>query len=116
MARKSKKMWGLVICAGIGVLIGMQLAGSDVPSSDPSIRSSVNASQQTSPSSRTSSNTFIVQTTQEDVRNMTPEQILLPNAKKPTVDVLADKTSGLLQELSQKSIRMVVSLFSSLTD
>lgn len=45
--------------------------------------------------------------------NLTPEQILVPEGQKPTVDVLADKTAGLLQEASQKGIRWVVSLFSS---
>ncbi|MFF2016769.1 hypothetical protein [Paenibacillus sp. NPDC058177] len=44
---------------------------------------------------------------------LTPEQILVPEGQKPTVDVLADKTAGLLQEASQKGIRWVVSLFSS---
>jgi hypothetical protein len=44
---------------------------------------------------------------------LTPEQILVPQEQKPTVDVLADKTAGLLQEASQKGIRWVVSLFAS---
>ncbi|SET66793.1 hypothetical protein [Paenibacillus sp. NFR01] len=42
---------------------------------------------------------------------LSPEQILIPDGQKPTVDVLADKTAGLLQQVSQKSIRWVVSLF-----
>lgn len=42
---------------------------------------------------------------------LSPEQILVPDGQKPTVDVLADKTAGLLQQVSQKSIRWVVSLF-----
>lgn len=48
-----------------------------------------------------------------DYSTKTPEQILIPEEQKPTVDVLADKTAGLLQQASQKSIRWVVSLFDS---
>ncbi|OKP97249.1 hypothetical protein [Paenibacillus sp. P46E] len=48
-----------------------------------------------------------------DYSRMSPEQILIPDEQKPTVDKLADKTAGLLQEASQKSIRWVVSLFDS---
>ncbi|WP_379135073.1 hypothetical protein [Paenibacillus sp. sgz500958] len=44
---------------------------------------------------------------------LTPGQILVPEEQKPTVDVLADKTAGLLQRASQKGIRWVVSLFAS---
>ncbi|WP_150266456.1 hypothetical protein [Paenibacillus tepidiphilus] len=47
---------------------------------------------------------------------MSPEQILIPDSQKPTVDVLADKTAGLLQQVSQKGIRWVVSFFDSAED
>ncbi|MFC3745415.1 hypothetical protein [Paenibacillus sp. GCM10012306] len=53
------------------------------------------------------------QETEDYSTTLTPEQILVPEGQKPTVDVLADKTAGLLQEASQKGIRWVVSLFSS---
>ncbi|QUL53663.1 hypothetical protein KDC22_25370 [Paenibacillus tritici] len=49
----------------------------------------------------------------KDYSTLSPEQILLPEEQKPTVDVLADKTAGLLQQASQKGIRWVVSLFDS---
>jgi hypothetical protein len=49
----------------------------------------------------------------QDFSTLTPEQILIPEEQKPTIDVLADKTAGLLQQASQKSIRWVVSLFDS---
>ncbi|MNW69481.1 hypothetical protein D3C74_485020 [compost metagenome] len=49
----------------------------------------------------------------QDFSTLTPEQILIPDEQKPTIDVLADKTAGLLQQASQKSIRWVVSLFDS---
>lgn len=53
---------------------------------------------------------------QQEVKNYSttsPEQLLIPEEQKPTVDQLADKTAGLLQQASQKSIRWVVSLFDS---
>ncbi|WP_405173303.1 hypothetical protein [Paenibacillus sp. FSL H8-0260] len=49
----------------------------------------------------------------DDYSTKSPEQILIPEEQKPTVDVLADKTAGLLQQASQKGIRWVVSLFAS---
>lgn len=49
----------------------------------------------------------------EGYSTKTPEQILIPEEQKPTVDVIADKTAGLLQQASQKGIRWVVSLFDS---
>ncbi|MEK3879355.1 hypothetical protein [Paenibacillus sp. FSL M7-0420] len=49
----------------------------------------------------------------KDYSALSPEQILIPEERKPTVDVLADKTAGLLQQASQKGIRWVVSLFDS---
>ena len=49
----------------------------------------------------------------KDYSTLTPGQILVPDEQKPKVDVLADKTAGLLQRASQKSIRWVVSLFVS---
>jgi hypothetical protein len=48
-----------------------------------------------------------------DYSMKSPEQILIPEEQKPTVDVIADKTAGLLQQASQKGIRWVVSLFDS---
>ncbi|MBP1999137.1 hypothetical protein J2Z69_000156 [Paenibacillus shirakamiensis] len=46
----------------------------------------------------------------------TPGTLLLPEANQPAVDRLADRTGELLQNASQKSMKWVVSLFSSLTD
>lgn len=49
----------------------------------------------------------------QDYSTLTPEQILIPEEQQPGIDVLADKTAGLLQRASQKSIRWIVSLFDS---
>jgi hypothetical protein len=51
-----------------------------------------------------------------DYSTLTPEQILIPEEQNRGVDVLADKTAGLLQQASQKSIRWVVSLFDSVEE
>lgn len=61
----------------------------------------------------TAPTTNLPQQVVSDYSTQTPEQILIPEEQKPTVDVLADKTAGLLQQASQKSIRWVVSLFGS---
>ncbi|MEC0369862.1 hypothetical protein [Paenibacillus chibensis] len=127
MSRWGKRIWMVGIWAGIGVLIGMQLAGSGgspdtgkTPAyADLSTVQTVGTKQ--TPAPRQSSNHFKVeeqpeQVEAQDLSPKTPEQILSTNANKPTVDVLADKTAGLLQDLSQKGIRMVVSLFDSITD
>ncbi|AIQ54278.1 hypothetical protein [Paenibacillus sp. FSL R7-0331] len=49
----------------------------------------------------------------QDYNTLTPEQLLIPGDQQPGIDVLADKTAGLLQQASQKSIRWIVSLFDS---
>lgn len=53
------------------------------------------------------------QQTKPDYSTLSPGQILVPEGQSRTVDVLADKTAGLLQKASQKGIRWVVSLFDS---
>ncbi|MWV45316.1 hypothetical protein GRF59_16975 [Paenibacillus sp. HJL G12] len=129
MSKWSKRIWMVGIWAGIGVLIGMQLAGSGGTQQD-SGKNAVYTDQQSVraaaaaqvPVPRKSSNQFKVEEQQpeqvevKDMGSQTPEEILSTNTNKPTVDVLADKTAGLLQDLSQKGIRMVVSLFDSITD
>lgn len=127
MSKWVKRIWMVGIWAGIGVLIGMQLAGSG--GSPDSGKKAVYTEQRAVPAyanqvptPRKSSNHFKVQEEQpdqvevQDSRMQTPEQILAPNTGKPSVDVLADKTAGLLQNLSQKGIRLVVSLFDSITE
>ncbi|RED39081.1 hypothetical protein [Paenibacillus sp. VMFN-D1] len=134
MSKWAKKVCVLGIWAGIGVLVGMQLASPDAPAPAPQAQTAAAAvqagpqagpQQQQQPSQpRQSSNRFKaadVQPQQEQVEvqdwhEKTPEQLLVDQGGTPTVDVLADKTAGLLQELSQKGIRLVVSLFSNVTE
>ncbi|WP_405174848.1 hypothetical protein MHI27_24005 [Paenibacillus sp. FSL H8-0261] len=63
--------------------------------------------------SNPASTTDLPQKVVDGYNTKTPEQILIPEEQKPTVDVIADKTAGLLQQASQKGIRWVVSLFDS---
>jgi hypothetical protein len=132
-----RKVWAIVIWTGMGVLLGMQLSGlGKTSSSEPKVQMVPNGGQQqqiTIPipqqnkSTEVSSYTITLQPnpvpseqSQTEISNVqkdaTPQQILIPEASKPTVDVLADKTANLLQQASEKSIRFVVSLFSSATE
>lgn len=65
------------------------------------------------PQNNITSNTEPPQQVAQNYTTQSPEQILIPDEQKPTVDVIADKTAGLLQQASQKGIRWVVSLFDS---
>ena len=136
MSKWAKKVCVLGIWAGIGVLVGMQLASPDAPAPAPQAQTAAAAVQagpqqgastqprQQPSQPRQSSNRFKAADEQpqqeqvevQDWHEKTPEQLLVDQGGTPTVDVLADKTAGLLQELSQKGIRLVVSLFSNVTE
>ncbi len=136
MSRFAKKMWIIIIWAGLGLLLGMQLANPNKPSS-PLPQQNISKATSNAPqeitvplpqidqNSGAGSYTITVQANpgqeQEQVEvpsysDKTPQEILIPDRSKPTVDVLADKTGNLLQKASQESIRFVVSLFSSATE
>ncbi|OAB33993.1 hypothetical protein [Paenibacillus glacialis] len=142
MTRFTKKMWIIIIWAGLGLLIGIQLAS---PSRSSSIQPNIAKATTTRPvqeitvplpqivpnAQTAGSYTITVQANPTPAQNedtseqqqvevpdysdKTPQQILIPETSKPTVDVLADKTANLLQKASQESIQFVVSLFSSAT-
>lgn len=100
----------------------MQLASPDAPAPAPQAQTAAAAvqagpqqgastQQRQQPSQpRQSSNRFKAADEQpqqeqvevQDWHEKTPEQLLVDQGGTPTVDVLADKTAGLLQELSQK--------------
>lgn len=46
----------------------------------------------------------------------TPRELLAVNVQQASVDTMADKTAGLLQNLSRKGIRWVVSVFDGVTE
>ncbi|MGQ3480530.1 hypothetical protein [Paenibacillus sp. TY11] len=46
----------------------------------------------------------------------TPRELLAAKEQQPSVDTMADKTAGLLQNLSRQGIRWVVSVFDGVTE
>ncbi|UNK20024.1 hypothetical protein MNQ98_08410 [Paenibacillus sp. N3/727] len=134
MSRAGKKLIAIVIWAGIGVLIGMQLGGMEGPMVQKGTSRQVQQAQQgqgdlpaldhkaqdaaSQASARETAEQVDDRYTEEEQPKFepTPRDILLPESSKPPADVLADKTAGLLQQLSNQSIRWVVSMFGSITD
>ncbi|SMF88638.1 hypothetical protein SAMN05661091_4355 [Paenibacillus uliginis N3/975] len=135
MSRAGKKLIAIVIWAGIGVLIGMQLGGMEGPMVQKGPMSGqVQQAQQgqgdlpaldhkaQDAASKASAGETAEQVDDRYAKEEqpkfepTPRDILLPESSKPPADVLADKTAGLLQQLSNQSIRWVVSMFGSITD
>lgn len=126
MNKAAKKLAAVVIWAGIGVLAGMQLGGSDgalvrdVPSfgqvrQEDSLSPGTSGAVQEQPGSPAPVPVKEESPAKPKFEPL-PRDILLPDAPRPPADVLADKTAGLLQDLSNQSIRWVVSLFGAITD
>ena len=129
MGRTFKKLAVIVIWAGIGVLAGMQLGGSDT-AGNPGGAAAVQQERFTLRTEaqeefRRAERAGLKQDTPQDLYETeqekpsfvpVPRDVLLPDVPKPPADVLADKTAGLLQELSSQGIRWVVSLFGSVTE
>lgn len=129
MTRAAKRFVALLIWAGIGVLIGMQLGGGDAPAND--LSGSVQKQDQIKEDRATTGwggNVRLPQSVdnydevganaaeQQPKFEPAPRDILLPDRPKPPADVLADKTAGLLQELSDQGIRWVVTMFGSIIE
>ncbi|MBO2943288.1 hypothetical protein JJQ72_04740 [Paenibacillus sp. F411] len=128
MSKSGKKLAAFLLWAGVGILIGLQLGGEgravqDTAAGLPAQMQGYPAVEQPAPSLQGN----IAGPEQEAGYGKAPEparpkfepvprDILLPGASSPPADVLADKTGGLLQRLSNQSIRWVVSLFGSITD
>jgi hypothetical protein len=163
-----KKALGFVLLIGVGVLLGMQLAGSGLrsvygPEWDGNPVSSVNQQkaeyEQTVIEDTPAANVRVNSRTNDasgavemkpqtdtneantDERNKdqyaretrewytttaqnastrqsreTPRELLAVNVQQASVDTMADKTAGLLQNLSRKGIRWVVSVFDGVTE
>ncbi|QWU15021.1 hypothetical protein SAMN04487895_109225 [Paenibacillus sophorae] len=91
------------------VYVPVTLAPSAVPQAQPS---AAPAAQQPA-AGASSPPASLPQLPAGNYSTLTPGQILVPGEHKSTVDTLADKTAGMLQNASQKGIRWVVSLFDS---
>lgn len=136
MSRLGKRFVALIIWTGIGILIGMQLGGSEAPMPGDGTRhiQSVQPGQvqglqgEANPGNgwggKLQSPPPVVDPAvqEQEIRKRwaeyepSPRDILLPERSQPPADVLADKTAGLLQQLSDQSIRWVVSMFGSIAD
>ncbi len=135
MSRMGKRLVALIIWTGIGILVGMQLGGAKAPVPADGTRAvqTVRQNHAQDPQAgaaqgngwggtRKNPPTSESSVLEEDARKSlpeyepTPSDILLPERSQPPADVLADKTAGLLQQLSDKSIRWVVSMFGSITE
>lgn len=124
MSRAGKKLIAIVIWSGIGVLVGMQLGGlegtgiQNAPLSGQQVQQVQSQDELPAPQDNQGSKTYPEIAVREESPKFepVPRDILLPESPKPPADVLADKTAGLLQQLSNQSIRWVVSVFGSITD
>ncbi|MCV4229716.1 hypothetical protein OHJ21_00935 [Virgibacillus sp. LDC1] len=135
MSRMGKRLVALIIWTGIGILVGMQLGGAKAPVpgdgtgavqtvQQDHIQDPQGGAAQGNGWGGTRKNPPVSESTvlEQDARKTLPEyepmpsDILLPERSQPPADVLADKTAGLLQQLSDKSIRWVVSMFGSITE
>lgn len=130
MSRMGKRFVALIIWTGIGILVGMQLGGAKapVPADGTGAVQTVQQDHAQNPQGGgwggTRKNPPLSESAvlEQDARKIlpeyepTPSDILLPERSQPPADVLADKTAGLLQQLSDKSIRWVVSMFGSIAE
>ncbi|WP_226002801.1 DUF3679 domain-containing protein [Paenibacillus sp. BJ-4] len=163
-----KKALGFVLLIGVGVLLGMQLAGSglrsvygpewdgdpiqsvnqqkaeyeqtvieDTPAANGQAYNRTNNTSGTvqfKPQTDTNETNTNERNEDQDARGTrewytttaqnastqqsraTPRELLAVQAQQASVDTMADKTAGLLQNLSRKSIRWVVSVFDGVTE
>nr|WP_145404339.1 DUF3679 domain-containing protein [Paenibacillus xylanexedens] len=114
MSRFGKKMLSVSVLMLLGVLLGMQLAGNGFQQNKPAESIPAMATTESTPVQNESAP---AEPTPSEVKKQpfvpvqTPSQVLGADQHKPPVDVLADKTAGLLQNLSNSGIKWVVSLF-----
>lgn len=114
MSRFGKKMLSVSVLMLLGVLLGMRLAGTGLQDDRPADRIPVVAKiepapAETKPASAEPAQTEVIKKPVVPVQ--TPSQVLGADQNKAAVDVLAEKTAGLLQNLSNSGIKWVVSLF-----
>ncbi|MDK8191742.1 hypothetical protein QP794_16760 [Paenibacillus sp. UMB7766-LJ446] len=119
MSRFGKRLFSICVLMLLGVLFGMQLAGSNFNRGDDSAGNpAVVKTQPVSPSAESVPTEPVQQEVKEPpaVPVPTPSQLLGAEQSKAPVDVLADKTAGLLQNLSHNGMKWVVSLFSGVAE
>ena len=119
MSRFGKRLLSMAVLMLLGVLFGMQLAGGNFQTGNPSGgTSNVVTTEPTSPVTESVPAAPVQKEIKEPpfVPVQSPSQVLGADQNKAPVDVLADKTAGLLQNLSHSGIKWVVSLFSGVAE
>ncbi|WP_145151005.1 MULTISPECIES: hypothetical protein [Paenibacillus] len=119
MSRFGKRLLSIAVLMLLGVLFGMQLAGSNFHMGNPSDGTSTAVTTEpTSPVTESVPTAPVQKEVKEPpfVPVQSPSQVLGADQSKAPVDVLADKTAGLLQNLSHSGIKWVVSLFSGVAE
>ncbi|KAA8756040.1 MULTISPECIES: hypothetical protein [Paenibacillus] len=119
MSRFGKRLLSMAVLMLLGVLFGMQLAGGNFQIGNPSGGTSTMVTTEPTSSVTESVPAAPVQKEIKEppfVPVQSPSQVLGADQSKAPVDVLADKTAGLLQNLSHSGIKWVVSLFSGVAE
>lgn len=119
MSRFGKRLLSIGVLMLLGVLFGMQLAGSNVHTGNQSGGTPTVVTTEPASTATESVQAVPVQKEIEKppvVPVQSPSQVLGAEQSKAPVDVLADKTAGLLQNLSHSGIKWVVSLFSGVAE
>ncbi|MCM3784508.1 hypothetical protein M3231_16110 [Neobacillus mesonae] len=114
-------IFALLIIAGM--LMGMQIAGTgfslatDVQEENAPLVQTQVQQQGQQQITEASSTEQPVSMPEPNPQVITPRDVLITEpVKASAVDVLAEKTAGLLQQVSQSGIRWVVSLFNGVTE
>ncbi|SEO17338.1 hypothetical protein [Paenibacillus sp. OK076] len=118
MSRFGKRLFSICVLMLLGVLFGMQLAGSSFNRGDSTGNPAVVKTEPVSPAAESVQAAPVQQEVKEPpaVPVLSPSQVLGAEQSKAPVDVLADKTAGLLQNLSHNGMKWVVSLFSGVAE
>ncbi|MFD2702147.1 hypothetical protein ACFSVM_16910 [Paenibacillus shunpengii] len=124
MAAFGKRLIIFAILLILGMLMGMQIAGTGF-SLEGQQGQGVSAQQQLQQEYQQEQameaneleQTVSASLPEAQPQIVTPRDVLTTEpAKASAVDVLAEKTAGLLQQVSQSGIRWVVSLFNGVTE
>lgn len=120
VSRFGKKLLSVAVLMLLGILFGMQLAGSNFQlGNDQQESPTLVKSEPASVAVESEPEQPVEQVEKKEppvVPVQSPSQVLGAEQSQAPVDVLADKTAGLLQNLSHNGIKWVVSLFSGVAE
>ncbi len=120
VSRFGKKLLSVAVLMLLGILFGMQLAGSNFQlGNDQQESPTLVKSEPASVAVESEPEQPVEQVGKKEppvVPVQSPSQVLGAEQSQAPVDVLADKTAGLLQNLSHNGIKWVVSLFSGVAE